>query len=202
MDVYLTQNFNMDAAGRLPEHAVEFPFTFASYDMLSDLFSDFATVAPTDKSVQRGGVLLSRGPKLKPEQLEDLEKIIQRPVLKTYGTPESLFQMMTEVKYFIFFARSPVWGNAVAEALAAGAVVVGCCGLNSDVMALSGTYAANYLEISRVVRALEADPVLFEQTREVQRQLFTFLAYDRPLYQLLDRAGQILKKREISAGAG
>ncbi len=80
-------------------------------------------------------------------------------------------------------------GNAIAEAMAAGALVISNHNVvNRDVIYLSNTLVDSFESLLDLVTDYETHPEKYYEALEGQKKIFNFLSFDRPLYQLLERS--------------
>lgn len=193
-DLFLTGGFNMRKPTTLSPHVIEFPFTFAQHGTMARILE--LSKSKEKSQLARKGILLSRGMPYSKEEEKELAANVNLTTSHTKGTPPQLFKTLTKQKYFVYTTPDKIpTGNAVAEALAGGAVVIGCCIRNTEVLVLSGTYTKELEGVQRLIMKMENDHSLFANTKDLQSRLFSFLGFHRPLYQLLDKGAQILKSR-------
>ena len=179
----------MLAPPTLYPHSIEFPFTFA----YSEIHHDIKGI-PHPDPLTRKGLILCRDHTFTVQQIARLEEVLKMKVEETWGSPSVLRDRFMKAKYFVYFREHTVSrGNAVAEAIAGGALVItGYHVSNRDIFKLSGTLLHNFNDILDSITSMEFSPKKYQQTLEIQRNMANFLLFDRPLYQLLERSQAVL----------
>jgi hypothetical protein len=205
-DVYLTQNFNLGTV--LPPWVVDFPHEFGAFDSLASLLPQYACsqeeepIAAVDRSAGSSPPsepACSRIGAFLPNSLKDWstspEGIAAVARLKSMFGPEhvhfagaardalAMARVQMQVRYVLLWPPHARRGNAIGDALLAGAITLVVQGqkfINNELLRMSH---ADFSTPSALVDAIEELEKYRDKRRSLTRTQATFfnaLNYDRP----------------------
>lgn len=210
-DLFLKQNFAPRFRRAKAAHVVDFPYHFHYYGVFLDAFPEDASLRRDD--AEKAGIFLEHHMRaaLTDKQLTILErfgpiysthhaavrhdKVAGKAVPVTTMEPEVLAQLHA-ARYFVKMGGRNVFGTAMVEAIACGAVALGDPNSLSHRFLYSRDLSAESFEalIDRLEH-LETQPVLLATARARQRALVDYLCFRRPALELVDAWQQVRARR-------
>ncbi len=179
---FLNQRFRAIDTATLPWHEIECPY-YLQYP------GCFESLLELGEPSRRSGFTLEHhsASTASPQVLDLLGDY--GDVRLSNGTPRHILERLHQSKYFLRLGGRRLWGNALIEAVSSGCLVIGdpAAFVHRDLFTPS-TSAANQFEVLDRVRALEADDELYASQLEWQRLLVQYVAFDRPVAELLQRS--------------
>jgi len=207
-DLYLNHQFALRRLGGKP-HVLDFPYHF----QYPGVFHAIMEIDWPESSARVGTFVEHHTARAaNPEQLAALEefgavradRLEDERVDAVSGeripartmSPEGMRALLNS-KYHVKWGGRSTFGTAKVEAIAAGCLVL--CDRNRDATGFlqsSATSFDGFDEMISKMRALEADPPLFDREKRRQQLLVEYLCYLRPANDLLDAWRRTISKKK------
>ncbi|MBK1645085.1 hypothetical protein CKO25_10555 [Thiocapsa imhoffii] len=210
-DLFLKQNFAPRFRRGNAAHVVDFPYHFHYHGVFLDAFQEDASLWCGD--ADKAGIFLEHHMRaaLSDKELTVLERfgpvysthhaavrhdeVAGKAVPVTTMEPEVLAQLHA-ARYFVKMGGRNVFGTAMVEAIACGAVALGDPHRLSHRFLYSRVLSAeSFAALVDRLERLEAEPTLLAAARARQRALVDHLCFRRPALELVDACQKVRARR-------
>lgn len=177
-DCFLTQDFHKEP--RAGNHLIEFPYHAQYYGCFHDLL-DLDISVTNQKGVFCYGAVTAQE-EVALQSVADFVRYNDRVSSKT------LITTLLQSKYALFCGKNYCRGNALAEAVAAGCLVIGNPAYfsNRDLFS-SRTTGKSFKELLENIAYFEQHPDVFQTELKKQRELCDYYCFVRPVQELFKR---------------
>jgi len=207
-DRFLDQSFALRRTSS-PRHVLKFPYYLQYFGCFHSLLE-----RPTHDGSQRATIFLEHHTPetMSPDQLRQLAELgpvdstakesvendsFASPNQKCRRSSQQIVSALLESKYFVACPkRRNLWGNAVIEAVSAGALVIGDpeVHIHRDVFS-PGTSCRSFNELIQTLHHFESNPAAYQRELLRQRRMIDHLCFWRPVHELLQALQQHRRSR-------
>ena len=179
-NIFFNQKFpSARAAPAAKEHVIDFPYCFISSDCLQKV------ATPPGDSNREGVFLESHTAAILTDEQKQTISQIAGPIRQAEGTTENVIRSLMASRYFVRFGGRALWGNAMAEAISAGALAIGDpTEFYHSCLFTSRTSVSKFDQLTRRLEQFEQDPLAFEREKRKQATILDYTNYSRPLREL------------------
>lgn len=197
-DVFLTQDYHEHRP--LASHVIEFPYQLNYYGCFHELLG-YPTNSPKKPSIN---LEFHTDNSMTPEQRQALTTLM--PITRSSGSITNMLTGLMKTKYYVIYLnknsgkRSSIRGNAIAEAVATGNLVIAVNqGLsNTSLLFPDKTLVDSFDQLIKQLVHFENNPSAFQQELTLQRNKLNEFCFNRPIRELFKRHDEKLQQLKMA----
>jgi hypothetical protein len=193
-DLFLTQDYHEHRP--LAKHVIEFPYQLNYYGCFHELLG-YQINSLREKSIN---LEFHTDNSITAAQRERLTTLM--PITRSSGSIKNVLSGLMETKYYVIYLnknsgkRSSIRGNAIAEAIATGNLVIAVNqGLNNtSLLSLGKTLVNSFEEIIKQLMYFENNPEEFQKELALQRDKLNEFCFNRPIRELFAKHAEKIRR--------